>query len=319
MAILSFTINDPGQADTQTVAIQWGDGTSNTISNSSRTAVIPHTYLDDNPTNTAADPLTVIIGVTDKDLGVGRAILPTPVKNVSPHITGITVPAAPLPLGTTANISASFTDPGIQDTHTCTWTWDDTTTSAGTVNSGTSSGSKTYLSAGVYTVKVAVTDDDTGSEQETSQQYIVVYDPSGGFVTGGGWMLSPPGALAANPAMTGKANFGFVSKYKKGANTPEGNTEFQFQAGNVKFNSSTYQWLVIAGARAQYKEPAPPTGAAPTAFYSRPSTGSGMAEAGSISSGSRSGTSAPALSFTTIGWVSKRIARQAPRSVEGPS
>jgi hypothetical protein len=102
-------------------------------------------------------------------------------------------------------------------------------------------------------VKVAVTDDDTGSEQETAQQYIVVYDPSGGFVTGGAWIMSPPGALAANPAMTGKANFGFVSNYKKGANTPEGNTEFQFQAGNLKFNSSTYQWLVIAGARAQYK------------------------------------------------------------------
>jgi len=51
----------------------------------------------------------------------------------------------------------------------------------------------------------------------------------------------------------GRANFGFVSKYQKGANTPTGNTEFQFKDGNIDFKSSSYQWLVISGARAQYK------------------------------------------------------------------
>ena len=56
-------------------------------------------------------------------------------------------------------------------------------------------------------------------------QYVVVYDPDGGFVTGGGWIDSPAGAYAADPILTGKANFGFVSKYKNGANVPEGNTE----------------------------------------------------------------------------------------------
>jgi hypothetical protein len=50
--------------------------------------------------------------------------------------------------------------------------------------------------------------------------------------------------------MTGKANFGFVSKYKKGATTPEGGTEFQFKAGNLNFHSSSYDWLVVAGSKA---------------------------------------------------------------------
>ena len=63
----------------------------------------------------------------------------------------------------------------------------------------------------------------------------------------------PPGAYAASPSLTGKANFGFVSKYKRGATTPTGDTEFQFKAGDLNFHSSTYEWLVIAGARAQYK------------------------------------------------------------------
>src|SRR5688572_9657924 len=83
-------------------------------------------------------------------------------------------------------------------------------------------------------------------------------DPKGGFVTGGGWFNSPAGACklascAPDFSTVGKANFGFVSKYKKGATAPIGNTEFQFKAGDLNFNSSVYEWLVVSGARAQYK------------------------------------------------------------------
>jgi hypothetical protein len=51
----------------------------------------------------------------------------------------------------------------------------------------------------------------------------------------------------------GKANFGFSAKYKKGATIPTGETEFQFQLGNLNFHSTAYQWLVISGAKGQYK------------------------------------------------------------------
>jgi hypothetical protein len=98
---------------------------------------------------------------------------------------------------------------------------------------------------------MTVADDDGGSD--TEQWLIVVYDPNGGFVTGGGWIDSPAGAYAANPSLSGRANFGFVSKYKKGATLPEGETEFQFQVGNLNFHSTSYDWLVVAGSKAQYK------------------------------------------------------------------
>lgn len=49
------------------------------------------------------------------------------------------------------------------------------------------------------------------------------------------------------------ATFGFVSRYKKGATVPSGNTEFQFQTASFNFHSTSYDWLVIAGAKAQYK------------------------------------------------------------------
>jgi hypothetical protein len=72
-------------------------------------------------------------------------------------------------------------------------------------------------------------------------------------VTGGGWIDSPAKAYTADPSLTGKANFGFVSKYQKGANVPTGVTEFQFKVADLNFHSNNYEWLVVGGARAQYK------------------------------------------------------------------
>ena len=72
---------------------------------------------------------------------------------------------------------------------------------------------------------------------------------------GGGWIDSPLGAYVPDPSLTGKATFGFVSKYKKGKNTPDGNTEFQFRAADMNFHSTSYDWLVVSrgGSNAQFK------------------------------------------------------------------
>ena len=85
---------------------------------------------------------------------------------------------------------------------------------------------------------------------------MVVYDPNAGFVTGGGWIQSPAGAHAADPALTGKANFGFVAKYQKGANVPNGNTEFQFQAGNLNFKAAATNGWSSAALRRTLRVPA---------------------------------------------------------------
>ncbi len=105
---------------------------------------------------------------------------------------------------------------------------------------------------GVYTLIVSATD-RAGNTATSNPVYFVVYDPNGGYVTGAGWIDSPAGAYTANSALTGQANFGFVSRYQNGATTPTGVTEFQFRVANLKFYSNTYEWLVVAGARAQYK------------------------------------------------------------------
>jgi hypothetical protein len=114
---------------------------------------------------------------------------------------------------------------------------------------GTSNG---VIPVGVYNVTATITDPNyTGPSADA---LFVIFDATGGFVTGGGWIDSPAGAYIKDPLLTGKANFGFVSKYQKGANVPTGNTEFQFKEGSLNFKSTDFQWLVINGtAQAQFK------------------------------------------------------------------
>ena len=85
---------------------------------------------------------------------------------------------------------------------------------------------------------------------------VVIYDPKGGFVTGGGWIDSPLDAYLYDPSLTGKATFGFVSKYLKGANAPTGQTEFQFKAGNSTSTAATMTGWWWRAQRPSTKEPA---------------------------------------------------------------
>jgi hypothetical protein len=203
---------------------------------------------------------TLRVTVTDGKLdGTARDDVSVTVKNVAPTVRPITAPIDPVRLGTAVTAKADVTDPGVRDTHTAAWDWGDGTNTPGTVTeangSGSVTGTRSYAAPGVYTVKLTVTDKDGGSGTAVFQ-YVVVYDPSGGFATGGGWITSPTEACRLNTACqgaTGKATFGFVAKYKKGADVPDGETEFQFQTGGLNFQSTAYDWLVIAGAKAQYK------------------------------------------------------------------
>ncbi len=110
------------------------------------------------------------------------------------------------------------------------------------------------LSVNLYKV-IAV----AGSACATSNAaYFSVYDPNAGFVTGGGWIMSPVDESAQYMQVGGKANFGFNSQYKKGNNRVDGNTEFQFQAGNLNFKSSATKpahWLLLVEERRFIKEP----------------------------------------------------------------
>jgi len=122
-----------------------------------------------------------------------------------------------------------------------------------TLDGGTPFMSPNILTLGAGVCNLVVSATDNIGNVATKQIMFVVYDPTAGFVTGGGWINSPEGSYTANPTLTGKATFGFVSKYQKGVFVPTGQTEFQFSVADLNFHSENYEWLVIAGAGAKYK------------------------------------------------------------------
>jgi len=142
------------------------------------------------------------------------------------------------------NTAISFDGSGSTDADddpmTYAWTFYEGDIEGGTGAAPTHS----YDSAAIYNICLTVNDGTVDSDPVCTMA--VVYDPSAGFVTGGGWIDSPAGAYVPDPELSGKANFGFVSKYKKGASVPEGNTEFQFQTGGFNFHSTAYEWLLVS-------------------------------------------------------------------------
>lgn len=177
-----------------------------------------------------------------------------PYLNTPPTIDSVTGPLDPVKIGDPVQITIDFTDPDEDDTHMATFEWGDEEIDAVNVDPGARTITYThpYTVAGVHTLMLTIT--DNGEESDSLlYQYIVIYDPDGGFVTGGGWIDSPAGAFPADIDLTGKANFGFVSKYKKGGYVPIGNTEFLFNAADLNFHSTSYDWLIIAGFKAMFK------------------------------------------------------------------
>ncbi len=199
-----------------------------------------HTFVDDYSGK-------VELTVADDSGSSDTAISSVTVSNVAPSIDTFTITPTLIAVGGSVAANATFTDPGITDTHTAEWDWGDTTTPQQGPAAGSVNATHVYTAAGVYPVTLTVTDNDDGSDTEVSE-FVVVYDPSAGFVTGGGWIDSPAGAYKDDSSLTGKATFGLVSNYKKGASVPTGNTEFQFRAGDLNFRSTSYDWLVVTGS-----------------------------------------------------------------------
>lgn len=255
---LTGTATDPGDTLTYLWTYTPGSGvdagTTCTFSNSA-SPTTTFTCTDDGP-------FTVTLAVTDSGPTTSSDTASVTLTNANPTVA-ITAPPSGwlVQVGASVNFQGTFTDPGTHDSHVAEWALDNTTR-PGTVNesNGAVTLVHTFNAPGVYRIKLKITDDDGGVGEASAvgdvDALVVVYDPNGGYVTGGGWFNSPSGACLLGSACqgaAGKANFGFVSKYHQGATVPTGQTEFQFKAGNLNFHSSTYEWLVVAGARAQYK------------------------------------------------------------------
>ena len=200
---------------------------------------------------------TITITCTDAS---GNTATQTTTVRVSHNIT-VPQSGKPFKIGSTVNFSGEFWDkPG--NKHTAKWLIDGSAVANGIVTepsgnqNGKVTGSNKFNSAGVYKLRMNVTD-QTGITSYANTNgdldaIVVIYDPNGGYTYGGGWFASPAGALTANAAASGKASFGFAVNYKNATN-PKGETQFEFKVGNFEFNALNFDYLVVSGAKAQFR------------------------------------------------------------------
>ena len=195
--------------------------------------------------------------IADKDGAYKAYSDDVTVSNVAPLIEAITAPTDPVAIADQpVEVTVAFGDPGTGDTHQTLIDWGDG--SSDTV-SGPSpvAATHSYAEPAVYTLNVTVADDDGGSDSAV-YEYVVIYDPDGGFVAGNGRITSEAGWCQLDAACqdaAGDARFGFVSRYDKGATVPSGRTDFVFRDGNFDFESTAYEWLVVNqdGTNAQFR------------------------------------------------------------------
>ncbi|TWT89872.1 hypothetical protein Mal64_02540 [Pseudobythopirellula maris] len=124
---LSGDIVDPGLADSFTLTVDWGDGTVETFNYAAadRSFSETHQYLDDNPSGTQVDPVTIRLTVEDDDGGVGEASVAIEVSNLPPELADVS--ATDADENGVATLSGVIVDGGTLDTHTLRVDWGDGT------------------------------------------------------------------------------------------------------------------------------------------------------------------------------------------------
>jgi PKD repeat protein len=187
--VATFTDSYDNAATDFTATINWGDSTSISTGSLTRTSAGhytvtgSHTYTDegsytvsvtisDNGPGTATASSTSTAMVADADVLSQDATQPT----IAAQIEGASPGSVAL-----AKFDDSFTSAPASD-FTASIDWGDTSSSAGSVSGSaggpfTVSGSHTYADEGTYTVKVTLTDDNTGNSF-TIRRSVTVNDAS---------------------------------------------------------------------------------------------------------------------------------------------
>jgi hypothetical protein len=211
-----------------------------------------------NPTLTCSDSGSFTATLTASD-GLNPAVSSNAivtVNNIAPTLGAIAITNPLAPVNTAVNASATFTDPGSLDTHTASWNWDDgSPISAGTIvesnGNGTARASHSYTLPGVYVPKLTVTNKNGAASNQATYEFVVIYDPSAGFVTGSS-TIKVLGSYLANPTSTYSGKLGFNTKYKKDG-TLESETEFELTGVKFHFHSYNAAWMVVNGYKAEYQ------------------------------------------------------------------
>ncbi len=192
---------------------------------------------------------TVTYTVEDNSGNTAQASFTVTVTNAAPQLTQISAPAAPVAVINAVPVSITFADNNLTDV---VIQWGDGSSDAYAAGAGNViAGSHLYGAPGLYTLHVILTD-ACGAQASGTYEPILVNAPADGFITGGGWINSPAGALVGTPAM-GKASYSFDAKYDPATGVSSGSATFDFPAGALNFAGTRIDWLVVADAKAWVK------------------------------------------------------------------
>jgi hypothetical protein len=189
-ATLSGTYTDAGTLDTHELDIDWdGDGTfDETIAVVGGSFTVSHQFLDDNPTGTPSDTFNVNVRLRDDDGGAVTASRPLTVRNVNPIVT-VSTPGS-INENEIATLNGTISDVGTLDTFTLVVNWGDPaspnnlqvfelgttaltkaangidwdpTTRQYSIDHQYFDDNPTASQSNIYSIQVAVTDDDGGA------------------------------------------------------------------------------------------------------------------------------------------------------------
>jgi ELWxxDGT repeat protein len=178
---LAVSVTDPGTLDSETVDVNWGDGSAHTVvqftSASNRSATVTHAYASNGS-------YTQTTTATDKD--GGNVSASTTVTVSSPVLTGTGTTISPNEGTGFTGVVGAFTDPGYGalNLYAATVTWGDGHVSAGTIQTtGTAQvfnvvGTNTYANDGTYPVSIAVTRTGAAGININSTANVAVVPPT---------------------------------------------------------------------------------------------------------------------------------------------
>ena len=149
---------DPG-ADDWTATVDYGDGSDDQqlALGAGKTFVLSHVYADDGR-------YAVRVKVVDEEGAVSSSRFDVTVVNVAPMLAELILNQTTIDESGTVELSGSFSDAGVEDTHTVQIDWGDSTRSPGVVDQEARvfSASHQYLDdkADGYTISVILADDN---------------------------------------------------------------------------------------------------------------------------------------------------------------
>jgi hypothetical protein len=111
--------------------LDWGDGSEPAATGVTLSALgggywrftATHVILDDNPTGTGADVATVTAFITDDDGGEAASSASFSVNDIGPVLDPLTLDATVIEEAETVQLSGTFFDPGLADTHSIVIDW----------------------------------------------------------------------------------------------------------------------------------------------------------------------------------------------------